>query len=87
MTRFVGIRGPVNIYWSACGTNFICGAKELRIKSTVTEDNLVTNYLAENGCVWVFNTPHAPHFGGLWGRMIGVARSILDGILLTQKNI
>lgn len=38
MTRFVGIRGPVNIYWSACGTNFIGGAKELRIKSTVTED-------------------------------------------------
>lgn len=38
--------------------------------------------LQNNECAWVFNPPHASHFGGAWERMIGVTRRILDSMLL-----
>lgn len=87
MRRFIAIRGPVKIFRSDRGTNFIGGVKELGMKNVVTEDTSIKNFLAENGCVWIFNPPHASHFGGVWERMIGIARRILDGILLCKKYI
>lgn len=87
MRRFIAIRGPVKIFRSDRGTNFIGGVKELGMKNVVTEDASIKNFLAESGCVWIFNPPHASHFGGVWERMIGIARRILDGILLSQKYI
>lgn len=87
MRRFIVIRGPVKIFRSDRGTNFIGGVKELGMKNVVTEDASIKNFLAENGCVWIFIQPHASHFGGVWERMIGIARRILDGILLSKKYI
>jgi hypothetical protein len=34
------------------------------------------------GSEWVFNPPHASHAGGVWERMIGITRRILDSMLL-----
>lgn len=31
---------------------------------------------------WIFNPPHALHFGGVWERQIGTVRRILDAMLL-----
>ncbi|XP_060084179.1 uncharacterized protein LOC132563436 [Ylistrum balloti] len=36
--------------------------------------------------IWRFNPPHASHFGGVWERMIGIARRILDAMLLDVKH-
>jgi hypothetical protein len=38
-------------------------------------------YLVREGCEWIFNPPHASHAGGIWERMIGIARRILDSML------
>ena len=43
-------------------------------------------YLSEQGCTWEFNPPHSSHMGGVWERMIGVARRVLDSILLQSKS-
>ncbi|KAA0717677.1 hypothetical protein E1301_Tti014546 [Triplophysa tibetana] len=46
----------------------------------------VEEYLDTQSCTWVFNPPHASHMGGAWERMIGIARRILDCMLLEQKR-
>ena len=42
----------------------------------------VANYLSEQNCEWIFNPPHASHFGSVWERQIGTTQSILDTMLL-----
>ncbi|XP_016523021.1 uncharacterized protein LOC107835205 [Poecilia formosa] len=83
--RFLAIRGPVKTIRSDRGTNFVSACKELKIPSNL--DNLaLQSYLKENGCTWTFNPPHASHFGGLWERMIGLARRILDSMFFKLKT-
>ncbi|XP_044136507.1 uncharacterized protein LOC122928083 [Bufo gargarizans] len=79
LRRFFSIRGPAKLIRSDRGTNFIGACKELKIISTDSETG---SYLQDQGCTWTFNPPHASHMGGAWERMIGVARRILDAMLL-----
>ncbi|KAL0153706.1 hypothetical protein M9458_050984 [Cirrhinus mrigala] len=81
LRRFFALRGPVKEIRSDRGTNFIGACKELQIPSNIDEKS-VQKYLAEHGCSWVFNPPHASHMGGSWERMIGMARKILDSMFL-----
>ncbi|XP_036952753.1 uncharacterized protein LOC119018863 isoform X3 [Acanthopagrus latus] len=81
LRRFFSIRGPAKLLRSDRGTNFVGACKELHIN---TDDTAVRNYLQEKGCSWVFNPPHASHMGGSWERLIGVARRILDALLLQR---
>ncbi|XP_070402814.1 uncharacterized protein [Nothobranchius furzeri] len=80
LRRFFALRGPAMQLYSDCGTNFIGASKELEM------DNTVQRYLGKQGCTWNFGPPHASHMGGSWERMIGVARRILDSMLLQQKS-
>ncbi|XP_078809202.1 uncharacterized protein LOC144994598 [Oryzias latipes] len=80
LRRFFALRGPAKQLQSDCGTNFIGACKELGMDKTVQK------YLSEQGCSWKFNPPRASHMGGCWERMIGVARKILDSMLLQQKS-
>lgn len=82
LRRFFSIRGPAKQLRSDCGTNFIGACKELKFESTNTNSTSVKNFLSDQGCTWVFNPPHSSHMGGAWERMIGVARRILDSMLL-----
>ena len=42
---------------------------------------VVSNYLSNQKCQWIFNPPHGSHCGGVWERMIGICRKILDSTL------
>ena len=44
-----------------------------------TED--VSSYLSQQYCQWILNPPHGSHCGGVWERMIGICRRVLDSIL------
>lgn len=79
LRRFFAIRGPSKLLRSDRGTNFVGACKELKIK---TDDSEIKNYLQDEGCTWTFNAPHSSHMGGCWERLIGVARRILDGMLM-----
>lgn len=87
LRRFCAIRGEVKIIRSDCGTNFIGSVKDLNINIISVEDRPIKQYLNEKGINWIFNTPHSFHMGGIWERMIGVARRILDAILLDVKQL
>ena len=73
--RFMAVRGPVKKFFSDCGTNFEAGSKELEMVQ-------VSEHLLREGCEWSFNPPHASHMGGVWERMIGIVRRILDSMFL-----
>lgn len=79
LRRFMAIRGPIKTLRSDRGTNFIGACKELNLN---TEDPDLKTHLQDTKCTWVFNPPHSSHMGGVWERMIGIARRILDGLLL-----
>ena len=44
---------------------------------------VVSNYLSQQKCQWTFNPPHGSHCGGVWERMIGICRKVLDSTLTT----
>lgn len=86
MQRFIALRGPVQQIRSDRGTNFIGAVKELNIDAEFVETGPVKEYLTESKILWVFNPPHASHFGGVWERMIGSVRRILDALLLENRS-
>lgn len=81
---FFALRGPAKQLRSDCGTNFIGAHKELSAKAPVKYK--VQQYLQEHKCTWLFN-PHSSHVGGVWERMIGMARRILDNMLLQAGRV
>ncbi len=86
LRRFFAIRGPAKQIRSDCGTNFIGASRELEMDQSNPGFKRVEEYLDTQSCTWVFNPPHASHMGSAWERMIGIARRILDCMLLEQKR-
>ena len=84
--RFVSIRGKVLEYRSDRGTNFIGSTDNAKTDVVNVEDPAVRKFLLSEGSTWIFNPPHSSHFGGIWERMIGVARRILDALLLEHST-
>ena len=80
LRRFLALRGPVVQLRSDCGTSFVGAHNELQA-SLNEMDDAIRRYLASEGCDWIFNAPHSSHVGGVWERMIGVTRRILDAML------
>lgn len=86
LRRFFALRGPAKQLRSDRGTNFIGASSELGMGLDDPKQTSISKYLNENGCTWEFNPPHASHMGGVWERMIGVTRRILDSMLLRTKH-
>jgi hypothetical protein len=82
LRRFFSIRGPPSLLRCDRGTNFIGGKSELDEALKEMDKNSIEKYLAQQSCQWIFNPPHASHFGGVWERQIGTVRRILDGMFL-----
>lgn len=89
LKRFISRRGkPLEMY-SDCGKNFVGANKEMNSYIQLMKSNkhneVVGNYLSEQGIHWNFNPPSAAHFGGLWeagvksvkyhlNRVVGIAK-------------
>lgn len=85
LRRFLAIRGPVRHIRSDRGTHFIEASKVLGIPSNIDGES-VKRFILDHGCSWTFNTPHSSHMGGVWERMIGVTRRILDSMFLQMGS-
>ena len=68
--RFVALRGPVRQLRCDQGTNFVGARGEL----------------LRMGCEIKFNPPASSHRGGVWERMIGVSRRVIEGILVEHGS-
>lgn len=82
--HFFDLPGPAKQLRSNCGTNFIGAQTEL--EESASEKGKIQSYLQDQRCTWIFNPPHSSNMGGVWERMIGVARCILDNMLLHAHN-
>ena len=87
LRRLIALRGDVKLIRSDCGTNFVGAAKELRADVVDIEGSQMKDFLAQKRITWRFNPPHASHMGGVWERMIGVSRRILDSLLRDHKHL
>lgn len=81
MRRFIALRGLVKEIRSDRGTNFVGSTDGLGVNVVNIEEPSIRKFLQNEGTTWVFNPPHSSHFGGVWKRMIGVARRILDSLM------
>lgn len=79
LRRFFALRGPAKKLLSDRGTNFVGASRELGMDRTMQQ------FLDSQSCSWEFNPPYASHMGGCWERMIGIARRILNSMLLQDK--
>lgn len=75
LRRFVSIRGPISMLRCDQATTFVGAERELKD-------------LLSNDCHIEFrmNPPTASHMGGVWERLIGSVRRILDSILLLHGS-
>ena len=81
------MRGKVNQFRSDAGTNFVGATDDLKINTINVEDETVKQFFLDTGSTWLFNTPHSSHMGGVWERMIGTLRRILESMLVEVKNL
>ena len=86
--RFVSRRGYPDLIVSDNGENFIGAnqAMKLKFQRTYKPDNeYIRLQLAQQNIQWTFNPPLAPHFGGVWERLIQTAKRSLLIVLGSRK--
>ena len=73
LRRFFALRRTTSLLKCDRGTNFIGAKAELDNALTELDQHKVERYVHKQGCEWLFNLPHASHFGGAWEREMGTA--------------
>ena len=71
LTRMVARRGwPTDMFGGDNGTNFVRGNNELLDLVQHLDQNKIQWLTSKNGIRWHWNPPLAPHFGGVFERII-----------------
>ena len=82
--RFLCRRGPILTIRTDCGTNFVCAQKELEAAADQLDHQRIHQALLTHHVKWLFNPPSAPHFGGVWERLIKLVKKVLLSVLRQQ---
>ena len=83
--RFVSRRGYPEIIISDNGTNFTASKKVMNLDNISIDNSYIAQQLSQQNIVWKMNPPLAPHFGGIWERIIQTAKRTLLIILGSQQ--
>lgn len=83
LRRFISRRGKTAELLSDQGTNFKGGDREITDAFNAMHPDLRAQ-LAEYQIKFLFNTPHAPHFGGSWEREIRFIKAALNVTVNSQ---
>ena len=78
---FIELREAVRQLRSDQGSNFVGAQHELKEALKEIKHERLQTYLADQGCDFVMNVPHASHMGGVCERQIRTIRSVLNAIL------
>lgn len=81
LRNVIAIRGQISYICSDRGTNFIGASRELKKAWKEMDHEKLKSKLVDMEIEWVFNPPHASHFGGVWERLIRSVRTVLNGLL------
>lgn len=82
LDRFVAGRGVPAYIYSDCGTNNVGAARQL--KGLFRNKDVQSQVSSRFPCVWHFNPPASPHFGGLWEAGIISVKFNLKRVIGTQ---
>nr|CAI5826090.1 unnamed protein product [Callosobruchus analis] len=86
--RFLARRGQCKVLYSDQGTNYVGAKTVLRELNQflVSSDfrHVFQEELALNGIEWHFNSPSAPHMGGLWESNVKAAKNHIHRVLGNQ---
>jgi Family of unknown function (DUF5641) len=69
--------------YSDNGTNLVAGERELREGIERWNQQVIVDHLAQDEIEWHFNPPAAPHFGGVWERLV---RSCKDALWFVLRD-
>ena len=84
MRKMMARRGkPRNIY-SDNGTNFAGAERELKECLDGVDQAKISDTLSQDRIQWSFNHTSAPHFGGVWERLVKSAKKALKITLNDQ---
>ncbi len=79
---FCHYRGTPSYVYSDNGTNFVGAARELReAVQALTQDPDLQRRVAQDGLVWHFQPPSAPHFGGIHEALVKSAKSAITSAM------
>ena len=85
ITRLMAGRGkPLKII-SDNGTNFVGAAREFKECFSERNQDDISESLAKQRVVWQFNPPGAPHFGGIWERLVRSCKKSMIAILGSRR--
>ena len=84
LRRMISRRGKPRLIRSDHGTNFVGAERELGECLDRLNHTKISDTLTQDGIQWVFNPPSAPHFGGVWERMVRSAKKALKVTLNGQ---
>ena len=63
------------------GTNFVGAEKELAEYIAAWNKRQIKKHLIQQGIRWKFNPPAAPHFGGVWERLVRSCKKAMYAVL------
>ena len=81
LTRMAARRGWPRDMLSDNGTNFTGGCNEINQLVKQIEVDKLQRMTSNNGLNWHWNPPAAPHFGGVFERMIRSAKRAVNAVL------
>ena len=87
LRRFIGRRGKPRHIYSDNGTNFVGADRELGECVKNWDHQQIADALLEFDTQWHFNPPAAPHFGGLWERMVKSVKRAMRAVLMPQQVV
>jgi len=85
MQRMVSRRGRPAHIWSDNGTIFVGAEREIQEALERLNEAKITDELSQHDMQWHFNPPAAPHFGGVWERLVKSAKRALKAFAGNQR--
>ena len=79
--RFIARRGKPSTMISDKGTNFVGAEREFAEYVAAWNKERIEEHLIQQGIRWKFNPPAAPHFGGVWERLIRSCKKAMYAVL------
>ena len=79
--RFIARRGKPFKMISDNGTNFVGAEKKLAEYVAAWNKRQIEEHLIQRGIRWKFIPPAAPHFGGVWERLVWSCKKAMYAVL------
>jgi hypothetical protein len=88
LTRFTSRRGMPSVIRSDCGTNYVGASRYLddvqKYLASQEAQQRLSDGAAKRSITWRFNSPAAPHFGGLFEATVKSAKTLLRRVIGDQ---